>query len=178
MLNYPFLRLTKAFIKSMLTKRIKIQDKTIISMRCGVGDIDPYFEMNNGRYQQLADLGRFNHGFRTGFYKKARSENLYFTVVGVSAKYRYRIPFGKNFTMTTKIIHSDEKWIYYLTDFSHNNRVSTSLLARTGVLRAGKLVRPNEVEEIFQMKLTKYQVPEWVELWIKSDLKRPGFEKS
>ena len=58
-------------MKSMLTKKIKIQDKTIISMRCGVGDIDPYFEMNNGRYQQLADLGRFNHGFRTGFFKIA-----------------------------------------------------------------------------------------------------------
>ena len=43
MLNYPFLRLTKAFIKSMLTK-IKIQDKTIISMVWSC-DIDPYFEM-------------------------------------------------------------------------------------------------------------------------------------
>ena len=69
MLNYPFLRLTKAFIKSMLTKQIKIQDKTIISMRCGVGDIDPYFEMNNGRYQQLADLEDLIMDFGQDFLK-------------------------------------------------------------------------------------------------------------
>ena len=178
MLNYPLLRVLKANIASKFVKNIKLEDESSLTFRAGIFDIDPFIEINNGRYLTLADVGRFNHGFRTGFYKKARSENLYFTVVGVSAKYRYRIPFGKKFTMTTKIIHSDEKWIYYLTDFSHDNRVSTSLLARTGVLRAGKLVRPNEVEEIFQMKLTKYQVPQWVELWIKSDLKRPGFEKS
>ena len=55
---------------SLLSEKVTVKDKTTISMRCSIGDIDPYWEMNNGRYQQLADIGRFNHGFRTGFLKR------------------------------------------------------------------------------------------------------------
>ena len=65
MYNYPFIRLIRAYISSLFSEKVTIEDKTTISMRCSIGDIDPYWEMNNGRYQQLADIGRFNHGFRT-----------------------------------------------------------------------------------------------------------------
>ena len=61
-------------------------------MRCGFSDIDPYLEINNGRYQTLADIGRFPHGFRT-FFSTAKKNKIYFTVS--SMKYRYRIPFGE-----------------------------------------------------------------------------------
>ena len=65
MYNYPFIRLIRAFLLSLFSEKVTVKDKTTISMRCSIGDIDPYWEMNNGRYQQLADIGRFNHGFRT-----------------------------------------------------------------------------------------------------------------
>ena len=177
MLNYPFLRLTKAFIKSMLTKKVKIQDKTIISMRCGVGDIDPYFEMNNGRYQQLADLGRFNHGFRTGFFKIALKNKITFTVAGTSTKYRYRIPYGKKFSMTTKIIYVDEKWTYYLHEFIYNNRITSTVLARTGVVRNGKLVLSRDAVKFFNLNFLDTKLPLWVETWIDSDKNNPAFIK-
>ena len=28
-------------------------------------------------------------------------------------KYRYRIPFGEKFKMTTKIVYVDDKWTYF-----------------------------------------------------------------
>ena len=177
MLSYPFLRLTKAFIKSLLTKKIKIQDKTIISMRCGVGDIDPYFEMNNGRYQQLADLGRFNHGFRTGFFRIALKNKITFTVAGTSTKYRYRIPYGKKFSMTTKIIYIDEKWTYYLHEFIYNNRITSTVLARTGVVKNGKLVLSRDAAKIFNLNFLDTKLPLWVEAWIDSDKNNPAFIK-
>ena len=76
MYNYPFIRLIRAYISSLFSEKVTVEDKTTISMRCSIGDIDPYWEMNNGRYQQLADIGRFNHGFRTGFFKKVLKNKI------------------------------------------------------------------------------------------------------
>ena len=72
MLNYPFFSLLRAYVASKFTRKVKIEDETTLSMRCGISDIDPYLEINNGRYQTLADIGRFNHGFRSGFFGKAK----------------------------------------------------------------------------------------------------------
>ena len=58
MYNYPFIRLIRAFLLSLFSEKVTVKDKTTISMRCSIGDIDPYWEMNNGRYQQLADIVR------------------------------------------------------------------------------------------------------------------------
>ena len=58
MLNYPFFRLLRFYFASKFTKKVKIEDETTLSMRC-ISDIDPYLEINNGRYQTLADIGRF-----------------------------------------------------------------------------------------------------------------------
>ena len=78
--------------------------------------------------------------------------------------------------MTTKIIYYDDKWIYYHHNFIYNKQITTSLLVRTGVLKNGKLVRPKDAEGYFEMALPKLAMPEWVESWIKTDEKFPGFD--
>ncbi len=176
MLTYPIFRVFKCYFASKNLHKICLEEETSLVLRAGIFDIDPLMEINNGRYLTLADIGRFNHGFRTGFYKKSRENNLYFTVAGTSTKYRYRIPFRKKFTMTTKIICYDDKWIYYHHNFIYNNQITTSLLVRTGVLKNGKLVRPKDVEGYFEMTLPKLAMPEWVESWIKTDENFPGFD--
>ena len=45
-------------------------------MRCGISDIDPYLEINNGRYQTLADIGRFNHGFMVFLVKQENIKSI------------------------------------------------------------------------------------------------------
>ena len=175
MINYPMIRILRCYLSSKFLDRINLEDESSLVFRASIFDIDPLVEINNGRYLTLADIGRFNHGFRTGFFKKSRENNLYFTVVGLNAKYRYRIPFGKKFTMTTKIIYYDDKWIYYHHNFIFNNRITTSLLARTGVLKNGKLVKPEDVEGYFEMDLPKLNLPQWVEHWIEADEHFPGF---
>ena len=177
MYNYPFIRLIRAYISSLFSEKVTVEDKTTISMRCSIGDIDPYWEMNNGRYQQLADIGRFNHGFRTGFFIKDLKNKISFTVAGTATKYRYRIPFGKNFTMTTKVIYVDEKWTYYYHEFIYNGRITSTILARTGMVKNGKLVRSKEASKIFNLNIPKVELPLWVADWIKSDESNPAFVK-
>ena len=175
MLNYPFFSLFRSYFASKFANKAKIEDETILTMRCGISDIDPYMEINNGRYQTLADIGRFNHGFRTGFFSIAKKNKIYFTVAGASIKYRHRIPFGEKFTMTTKIIYVDEKWTYYLHKFIVKGRVTSTLLARTGVVKDGKLIKSKDASLIFNLNIPDLNLPKWVNDWIKSDEHNPFF---
>ena len=177
MINYPYIRLLITYLNSKKKERISIYDQSILRFRAGLFDIDPYLEINNGRYHTLGDIGRFNHGFLTGFYKKSRENNLIFTVAGATAKYRHRIPFGMKFEMRTKIVFTDDKWVYYLTDFHSENRLRSSILARTGTVKNGKLLSTKEASKYFDLNIPSYDIPDWISLWIKSDEKFPGFQK-
>ena len=81
------------------------------------------------------------------------------------------------FEMKTKIVFTDEKWVYYLTDFHSENRLRSSILARTGTVKNGKLISTEEASKYFKFKIPTYDIPEWISLWIKSDEKFPGFQK-
>ena len=177
MFTYPFLTLLRAYFASRFTKKVKIEDETTISIRCGISDIDPYLEINNGRYQTLADIGRFNHAFKTGIFSKVRKNKMYFTVAGASIKYRYRIPFGKKFKMTTKIIYVDDKWTYFLHKFIVKNQITSTLLVRSGVVKNGKLIKSKELQKIFNFNIPKDKLPLWIKEWIKSDENNPSFIK-
>lgn len=177
MINYPFIRLFKAYIDSKFSNKVNIADETALVFRAGFFDIDPYFEINNGRYQTLADIGRFNHGFRTGFFEIAKQNKIYFTVAGASVKYRYRISFGEKFTMTTKIIFIDDKWTYYLHNFIVKSKIKSTVLARTGVVKNGKLLNTERVSDYFKINIPDLDLPNWVADWIKSDESNPAFLK-
>ena len=177
MFNYPFFSLIKAYIASKFSKKVKIEDETALSMRCGFSDIDPYLEINNGRYQTLADIGRFYHGFKTGFFSSAKKNKIYFTVAGAPMKYRYRIPFGEKFKMTTKIIYVDDKRTYFLHKFIVKNQITSTLLVRTGGVKNGKLIKSEEASKIFNFNIPKAKLPLWVNDWIKSDENNPSFIK-
>jgi len=175
MINYPYIKLLKAYFTSRTKKRLRITDETILEFKAGIFDIDPYFEINNGRYHILGDIGRFDHGFRTGFFKKAIKYKLSFMVAGSTAKYRFRIKYGEKFKMSTKIIYTDEKWVYYLTNFFSRDQLKSSVLTRTGTIKNGKLLKPAEASKFFGHAVPKYDLPNWVALWIKSDDEYPGF---
>ena len=79
MLNYPLIRLLKANIASKFVKNIKLEDESSLTFRAGIFDIDPFIEINNGRYLTLADVGRFNHGFRTDFTKSKERKFVFYS---------------------------------------------------------------------------------------------------
>ena len=96
-------------------------------------------------------------------------------VAGSTAKYRFRITYGEKFKMSTKIIYTDEKWVYYLTNFFSRDQLKSSVLTRTGTIKNGKLLKPAEASKFFGHAVPNYDLPNWVALWIKSDSEYPGF---
>ena len=60
-----------------------------------------------------------------------------------------------------------------MTDFHSNERLSSSIL---GCVKNGKLISTEDSARFFNLKVPKYELPEWVSLWIQSDSKYPGFK--
>ena len=86
MINYPYGKILKSYFLSKTKRKLKITDESILEFKAGIFDIDPYCEINNGRYHILGDIGRFDHGFRTGFFKRAIKYKLSFMVAGSQRK--------------------------------------------------------------------------------------------
>ena len=63
---YPYFRLIRVIASSKAKKNIDFHSKEFdrIRMRVWPQDIDPFLELNNGRYVTLLDLGRFAFGAR------------------------------------------------------------------------------------------------------------------
>ena len=57
---YPFLRLTRVIIQGLFEPKIAINSKETNEIKLMVmpQDIDPFLELNNGRYVTLLDLGK------------------------------------------------------------------------------------------------------------------------
>tara|TARA_B100001142_G_scaffold162235_1_gene162385 strand:- start:474 stop:707 length:234 start_codon:yes stop_codon:yes gene_type:complete len=77
--------------------------------------------------------------------------------------------------MRTKLVFTDDRWVYYKTDFHSEGRLSSSILARTGTVKNRKLITTKEAANYFELDVPNYDLPDWVSLWIKSDSKYPGF---
>ena len=159
MINYPYLKLFKLFISSKFKKQIDIKDKSVIYFRAGLFDIDLNNEINNGRYQVLCDLGRYNHGFLTSWFKKAIKYKFYPTVVSVVAKFRYRIPFGKKFKITTQLVFSDKRWLYFQQNFYLKDKLCSSFFVKTGTVKKGKLINNSDLEKYLNVKVNFVNEP-------------------
>lgn len=169
MILYPNYRILKFYIKSKFITNINLLETSTLNMRVNFLDIDPFMEMNNGRYLTIMDVGRINHGFCTGFNDDVIKHRLGFTVVGTSIKYRYRLPLWRKFKMTSTIIGIDTKWFYWHHEFYSDDRITTAAIVRTGVLYKSKLIKIDELERLITKKIKKIEIPSWVESWTKSD---------
>tara|TARA_B000000609_G_C24155506_1_gene340205 strand:+ start:427 stop:960 length:534 start_codon:yes stop_codon:yes gene_type:complete len=176
MVNYPYFRFIKTYLQSKFQPQISPEQVSEINLKSSLMDIDFNGEINNGRYLVLADLGRFNHGFLTGYFKAARKHRFYPMIAGIIAKYRYRIPYNKKFRMTTRIIFFDDKWSYFETKFFYKDKLSTTIFARTGSVLKGKLLYIKDLERLIGQKNNMTtDIPEIVKNWEKVDSNFEGF---
>ena len=72
---YPYLRLARVLIKKKFQPKLDFysRDSDTIPLMVLPQDIDPFLELNNGRYVTLLDLGRYGYGTRVdinGFLKR------------------------------------------------------------------------------------------------------------
>jgi acyl-CoA thioesterase FadM len=170
---YPWWRLTKLFVANKFRKPLDVKETSVIKSRVCLTDIDPFLEMNNGRYLTLFDFGRYDVAWRTGLWKAMKKNGLGFMVAGISIRYRYRLRLFIPFEIHSKVVAMDERWIYFEQRFISRGKLHTAALVRTAVTSPKGLVPTKEILKLMGLEDLEMPVPDWIKHWAESDQMRP-----
>lgn len=170
---YPFIKFTTTLFKAKKRSQLSLKQKSVIQCRAGVTDIDMFMELNNARYFNYMELGRWDFSSRVGFLQLMKANNWGVAVGGSSIRYRRRIPFFHKFTLTTELLCHDGRWFYFLQETHMNNKVCASALIKVGTTSKNGLIPAPEVLKAFGDESFKPEMPEWVSAWIAAEGQRP-----
>ena len=170
---YPWIKLISTLVKSRFRSKLSIDDQSIISFRAGLTDIDMFMELNNARYFNCMEIGRWDYSYRIGFLALMKKQRWGIAVGGASVRYRRRIPFCGKFSLTTQLICHDGRWLYILQETHRKNQICSSALIKVGITSKKGLVPAPEVAKAMGFENWGEDVPEWVSAWIEAEGLRP-----
>ena len=170
---YPYLRYTKSMIDAAIAnkqgKSLSFTQTSQVSVRCSLTDLDPMFEMNNGRVLTVYDIGRTDFIIRTGLGKQLLKQRWGMVVAGSTIQYRKRIRWFDKVTIKTQLVGLDERWIYLEQSMWVKGKPCSSVLLRTGVTEGGKVIELARVlDALGESDLAMLPEP-WVQEWIKGN---------
>ena len=167
---YPYHRLVKMFIVNAFKKKKdeNIEDEFIWKFRPGLGDIDLYPEVNNGRHFVLFDLARYDLAFRIRLVKYVMKNKYAFVIGGSTIRYRRRLaPFRRAF-VRTKLVGADEKFFYFQQTTEQKGQVKSSALIRAGIRKKGGTVEPQKLMSDLGYEMEPF-MEDWVSEWANWD---------
>ena len=170
---YPFLKLSATLIRAVFSPKLKLEDKGVLKCRAGFTDIDMFSELNNARYFNYMELGRWDFSYRVGFVSMMKRHKWGIAVGGASIRYRRRIPLLRKFILTTQLICHDKRWFYFLQETYLGNKICSSALMKAGVTSKHGLVPATEVIKTFDREDWNPEIPAWIAAWVEAEGQRP-----
>lgn len=170
---YPFLRFAKEMLKFRKAPALGPLDAHVSTHRCWPWDLDPWIELNNGRTLTLYDLGRIPMAARTGIIKTMRDNNWGITVAGNSVRYRRRIKMFDRFTMVSRNLGWDQRFVYMEQSIWRHGECCNHMLLRAAITSKQGIVPPAQLMAAAGMSIPTPDLPDWVQSWIAADAMRP-----
>lgn len=169
---YPILRFAAEMLK-FRNKPMAPLDAHVSTHRCWPWDLDPWLELNNGRTLTLYDLGRIPMAIRTGMIGTLRQNGWGITVAGNSVRYRRRIRVFHRFTMVSRTIGWDDRFLYMEQSIWRRGECCNHMLLRGAITSPNGIVSPAQMIQAAGETLESPPLPDWVHAWIKADALRP-----
>lgn len=170
---YPFLRLAKELVRHRAAPRLPVTGEHVSSHICWPWDIDPWMELNNGRTLTLYDLGRIVLFQRLGIVDVMRREAWVGTVAGLSIRYRRRVRAFDRYTLRTRIIGWDARFLYAEQGMWRRGECTSHALLRMAVTSSEGLVPMATVARAMDLDPVSPPLPAWVAAWIEAEARRP-----
>jgi acyl-CoA thioesterase FadM len=108
-----FFRLATALVGSSLRPRIGPFDVAALRMRVWPNDLDLNMHASSGRYVSFMDIGRVDLLVRTGVFRKVVARGWRPIVGGSMITYRRSLFLFERFTVKSRVVGWDEKWLYF-----------------------------------------------------------------
>ncbi len=170
---YPMLRFAKEMLKFRRAPPIGVLDAHVSTHRCWPWDLDPWIELNNGRTLTLYDLGRLPMAVRTGIIGIMRKNGWGITVAGNSVRYRRRIKGFQRFTMVSRTLGWDERFLYMEQSLWSRGECCNHMLLRGAITSGQGIVAPAQLMLAAGRDPQSPEIPGWVQDWIAADAQRP-----
>ncbi|MFV0384213.1 acyl-CoA thioesterase [Paracoccus sp. (in: a-proteobacteria)] len=170
---YPFLRYAKEIIKFRNAAALGPTEPHVSTHRCWPWDLDPWVELNNGRTLTLYDLGRLPLAHRLGVMAALKRKGWGMTVAGNSTRYRRRIRAFDRFTMISRVVGWDSRFIYMDQSMWKDGECCNQMLVRSAVTSDKGIVAPALLIEALGHPAESPPMPGWVMNWIEADAARP-----
>lgn len=171
---YPFIRMFKVLWQTRNAAPIGFHETHVSHHRCWPWDIDMWMELNNGRTLTLLDLGRIPLAQRSGLMATLRAKRWGLTMAGVSVRYRRRIRTFEKFTMRSRAVCWDDKFMYLEQCMvKEDGEVANHALYRTAATDQNGIVPPARVLEAMGKHEVSPSIPDWIASWIEADASRP-----
>ena len=170
---YPILRFAKELLIWKSAPPLGVFDPHVSTHRCWPWDLDPWIELNNGRTLTLYDLGRIPMAVRTGVIGALRENGWGITVAGNSVRYRRRIRGFDRFTMISRNIGWDARFLYMEQSMWRRGECCHHMLVRAAITSKQGMVPPAQVMAAAGLDVESPPLPDWVQAWIAADALRP-----
>lgn len=128
-MSIPFFRLASITYKAFKRPKINFWEASDVQTKVHPNDLDINIHMNNARYNTMFDLGRFDFLVRTGLIKLIWKEKWRPIIGSAMVTYLKSLKLYEKFTISTKVVHFDEKWFY----LEHLLKKNNDLMARAFV---------------------------------------------
>ncbi|MFT4013885.1 MAG: acyl-CoA thioesterase [Paracoccus sp. (in: a-proteobacteria)] len=170
---YPILRFAAQILKYRKAPRLGMLQAHVSQHRCWPWDLDPWIELNNGRTLTLYDLGRVPMAIRAGIMGTLRERGWGITVAGNSVRYRRRIRAFHRFTMVSRTLGWDGRFLYMEQSMWRRGECCNHMLLRGAITGPQGIVAPAELMRAAGENPESPALPGWVLAWIASDGQRP-----
>jgi acyl-CoA thioesterase FadM len=166
---YPFLRLALVAASARRRPPVAFEGVAELPLTCWPWDLDMFAELNNGRVLTLYDLGRFDHGFRSGMAAQLRGRGWGWAVGGASVRYRRRVRAFDRITLRTRPVGRDARWFYVHQAMIVRGEAAPAALFRLCATDARGIVPTDRVAKALGAGDWRPALPDWVEAWIAAE---------
>jgi len=170
---YPYHRLFWLVVRHVFRRSPAIEPlaEHAWKVRPGLGDVDMYPEVNNGRHFVLFDLARYELAMRIGLFRWVRRTKSAFVVGGSTIRYRHRLRPWRGTEVKTRLVGMDERFFYFQQRTVQQGRTCSMALIRTGVRKNG-VVTPVDVMSEIGLDVDPFMEP-WAAEWNAWDDAKP-----
>ncbi len=108
-----FFRVVIVILKNVFRPRSDVLGESLLRFRIWPTDMDLNFHLNDGRYISFSGLGRIDLMLRAGLLRQAMKRKWYPVVGAAMIRYRREIRSLERFTLRSRLVGWDEKWVYF-----------------------------------------------------------------
>lgn len=152
-------------VAALWRSRLEVAGTSLLQFRVWPLDTDLNLHMTNARYPALMDLGRVDFILRSGAWRLMRRDRMGIVLGGMALRFRRPLAPFERFSLTTRLLGWDEKWLYVEQVFTGQKGVACVAVARKAFVKAGKAVPAIEVFAKAGLHQPSPELPEWVQQW-------------